>query len=75
MPVEHIPAIVDFPRSRQAEALARESERSYIAIRDSIVVYFADIAFHHRGITPQPMGLTGIVVEVVRPYRVEPGLL
>ena len=73
--VEHIPAIVDFSQSRQAEALARESERSNIAIRDGIVVHFADIAFYHRGIAPQPMGLAGIVVEVVCPYRMKPRLL
>ena len=75
MPVEHIPAIIDFPWPRQTETLARESERCDIAIRDSIVVYFADIAFYHRSIAPQPMGLAGIVVEVVRPYRMKPRLL
>lgn len=75
MPVEHIPTIVDFPWPRQTETLTRESKGSNIAIRDGIVVYFADIAFHHRGITPQPMGLAGIMIEVVRPYRMKPSLL
>lgn len=73
--VEHIPAIVDFSQSRQAEALARESKGSNIAIWDGIVVHFADIAFYHRGIAPQPMGLAGIMIEVVRPYCAKPGLL
>ena len=73
--VEHISAIVDFSRPRQAETLARESKGSNIAIRDGIVVHFADVAFYHRGIAPQPMGLACIVVEVVCPYRMKPRLL
>lgn len=75
MPVEYIPAIIDFSRSRQAETLAREAKGSNITIRDGIVVYFPDITFYDSGITPQPMGLAGIMIEVVRPYRMKPSLL